>query len=81
MSPRGVAVPYLVPHIRPPKENRGHVQAIEAPVWGQRRPSQGHQRREDVQGAAERGGFHQSKEQSTPEGPPNHTCTPQPLAW
>lgn len=78
MSPGGVTLPYLVPHIRPPKENRGHVQTVETPVRGKLSPSQGHQRREDVQGAGERGGFHQSKEQRSPEGPPNPTCTPQP---
>lgn len=80
MSPGWVALPYLVPHVRPPEENRGHVQAVKAPVGGKRRPSQGHQRREDVQGAGERGGFHQSKEQRSLAWPPNPTYTPQPLA-
>lgn len=80
MPPGRVALPYLVPHVRPPEENRGRVQAVKAPVGGKRRPSQGHQRREDVQGAGERGGFHQSKEQRSLEWPPNPTYTPQPLA-
>lgn len=59
---RGVALPYLVPHIRPPEQNWGHIQAIKAPARGQSCPSQGHQRGEDVQDAEERGDSHQSKE-------------------
>lgn len=74
-----VALPYLVPHVRPPKENRGHVHAVEASVRGQRCPSQGHQRGEDVQGAGERGGFHQSEERRSPEGPPNPSLHPAAL--
>lgn len=74
------ALPYLVPLVRLPKENRGHVQAIKTPVWGKRRSSQGHQRGEDVQGAGERGRFQPSTEPSTPRSPPSPPCTLQPLS-
>lgn len=74
-----VALPYLVSHIRPPKENRGHVQTVETPVRGKLSPSQGHQRREDVQGAGERRWLSSEQGAKITGGSPLHpTCTPQP---